>query len=102
MIPEPFLIKLFKNANLPVPVAEYKFHPDRKWRFDYAWPELKVALEIEGGIWVRGRHNRGIGMINDMVKYNSAAILGWRILRYTPQNISRSVDDVAQLLQENK
>lgn len=68
----------------PGVVAEYKFHPDRKWRFDYAWVDKKIALEIEGGIWKKGRHVRGKGYENDCEKYSEAAVLGWRIIRATP------------------
>ena len=66
---------------------EFKFHPDRKWRFDFAWPHAHIALEVEGGIWTGGRHTRGSGFLRDMDKYNAAGILGWRVFRTTPQNI---------------
>ena len=74
-------------ANLPTPQAEYRFHPKRKWRFDFCWPDHKVALEQEGGVWVRGRHSRGTGMVKDMEKYNEATALGWRVIRCTPQQV---------------
>lgn len=64
-------------------VREYRFHPTRKWRFDLAWPDSMVALEIEGAVWVQGRHTRGSGFAKDMEKYNAAALLGWRVLRTT-------------------
>lgn len=63
-------------------VAEYKFHPTRKWRFDFANVSEKIAIEIEGGIYSQGRHTRGSGFRNDTIKYNQATILGWRVLRY--------------------
>lgn len=66
---------------------EYRFHPERRWKFDHAWPHVKIALEIEGGAWINGRHTRGAGYIRDMEKYSEAAILGWRILRVTPQQV---------------
>ena len=62
---------------------EYRFHPVRRWRFDHANPEYKVAIEYEGGIWTGGRHTRGTGYKNDCDKYNAAQVLGWRVLRYT-------------------
>ena len=65
--------------------TEYKFHPERKWRFDFAARRAMVALEIEGGVWTRGRHSRGAGMIEDMRKYNAATSRGWSVLRVTPQ-----------------
>ena len=67
---------------------EYKFHPTRKWRFDFAWPKLKVALEIEGGIWAKGRHVNPQGFILDCEKYNEASSLGWVVLRCPPSFIS--------------
>ena len=72
---------------LPIGVAEYRFHAERRWRFDYAWPSHKIAIEQEGGVFVQGRHSRGAGMVKDMEKYNNAALLGWRVFRFTPQQI---------------
>lgn len=60
---------------------EYRFHPTRRWRFDAAFPSVKVALEVEGGLWQYGRHNRAAGFLRDCEKYNEAAALGWRIIR---------------------
>ena len=73
---------------------EYKFHPERKWRFDYAIPFLMVAIEIEGGLWVKGRHITPRGYLSDMEKYNSASILGWRVLRYAPNQTDELVRDL--------
>ena len=67
--------------------SEYKFHPERRWKFDHAWPHAKVALEIEGGVWVGGRHTSGSGFLKDMEKYNAAGLLGWRVFRATPQQV---------------
>ena len=67
-------------------VKEHMFHYTRKWRFDYAIPELKVAIEIDGGVWDYGRHNRPQGYINDMEKLNTAASMGWLVLRFTTQD----------------
>lgn len=75
-----FQIRVVK---LPKPAREYRFHPERKWRFDFAWPEHKVALEIDGGTWGGGRHTRGAGFEEDCHKLNAAAVLGWRVLRAT-------------------
>lgn len=74
-----------RTMGLPEPVAEHRFHPERRWRFDYCWPEAKIALEVEGGGWVGGRHTSGKGFQADMVKYNAAACLGWRVLRVEPR-----------------
>jgi very-short-patch-repair endonuclease len=68
-------------AGLPVPVAEYKFHPTRRWRFDYALPDKSIGIEVDGAVWTNGRHTRGSGYQKDLEKYNEALILGWRVLR---------------------
>jgi len=69
------------------PVLEHHFHPTRRWRFDVAFPAHKLAVEIEGGAFTRGRHNRGVGFVKDMEKYNTAALLGWRVFRFTPGQV---------------
>lgn len=76
-----------KSMGLPEPVAEHRFHATRKWRLDWAWPERLIALEVEGGVWTGGRHTRPTGFLNDMIKYNEAAALGWRILRCQPKTL---------------
>ena len=68
-------------------VKEYRFHPKRMWRFDYAIPEHKVALEVEGGVWTNGRHIRAQGFLGDMEKYNTATLMGWKVLRTTPDDL---------------
>lgn len=80
-------MSLFTAFKIPEPSLEYRFHPDRKWRFDYAWIPQKIAMEIEGGVWSGGRHTRGAGFLKDMEKYNQAARLGWRVFRFTPQQL---------------
>lgn len=80
-------------------VAEYKFHPERKWRFDFAIPALKLGIEIEGGIW-RGRgwgsktannpggaHSHPTNILRDIEKQNAATMLGWRLLRLSENEI---------------
>jgi very-short-patch-repair endonuclease len=62
---------------------ELKFSSDRKWRFDYAWPHLGVAVELEGGTWIGGAHTRGPRFESDCQKYNRATIEGWSVLRFT-------------------
>ena len=70
-------------------VREYRFDPVRRWRFDFAHVEMRIAVEIEGGIWVNGRHSRGKGMQADMDKYNRATVLGWRVLRFSTEQAER-------------
>jgi hypothetical protein len=80
-------------------VYEHKFHPDRKWRFDLAIPEHKIALEYEGIYGGKSRHTTVSGYTADSEKYNQAAILGWRVLRYTAKNKAQAIQDILTLLQ---
>lgn len=85
----PTLTSFLKALNKPAPQSEIRFHPPRRWRLDFGFPDHtpKIALEVEGGVWVSGRHNRGTGFIKDMEKYNQAVLDGWVILRATPQMV---------------
>lgn len=67
--------------------AEYQFAPPRRWRFDFAWPKERVALEVEGGVFAGGRHTRGVGFEKDCEKYSRAAILRWVVIRVTARQI---------------
>lgn len=69
---------------------EYRFHPERRWRFDYAIPSHRIALEVEGGVWTAGRHTRPQGFLGDIEKYNTATLLGWRVFRTTPTELLTS------------
>lgn len=69
------------------PELEYRFHPVRKWRFDYCWPALALAVEFEGGIFVHGGHNRPTIYTDNCSKYNTAAILGYTVLRFTAHHV---------------
>lgn len=77
----------FRALEIPEAVAEYRFAPPRRWKFDFCWMDGRVALEIEGGVWNYGRHNRAAGFIKDMEKYSEAAILGWCVIRCTPDQV---------------
>lgn len=83
------LIIQMQLAGLPEPQREFLFHKKRKWRFDLAWPDFLIAVEVEGGIWTGGRHVRGEGFEADCEKYNEAQLAGWMVLRFTPGMIKR-------------
>lgn len=93
---EELLALLVKDASIPAPEREYKFHPKRRWRFDFAWPDYRIAAEIEGGVWSGGRHTRGSGFSKDCEKYNNAVLLGWRVLRF-PTGAVHDGTAIAQL-----
>jgi hypothetical protein len=99
-----------KEAGWPEPEREVRVCKDRRFRFDYAWPEISfdeamelpdgafistlaggVALEVEGGVWMRGKsgHSSGKGILRDMEKQNIAVANGWRVLRLTPAQVCK-------------
>lgn len=85
------------------PCTEYRFHPIRKWRFDFAYVPERLAIEVDGGVFVQGRHSRGSGVEGDCEKYAEALLLGWRVLRITPRMVKdgRAVYWVEQLLRRS-
>lgn len=78
----PILQKTWQDA-----CAELRFDPIRRWRFDFAIPSHKVAIEIDGGVWTGGHHTRGQGFLDDCEKLNAAACAGWRVLRFVPAQV---------------
>ena len=96
-----------RTMGIPEPVTEYRFGaiasggPGKglrsrlkgtglqDWRMDYAWPDQKVALEVEGGVWVNGAHNRPGHFLSDMNKYNAAGAMGWIVLRCQPKDLMK-------------
>jgi very-short-patch-repair endonuclease len=78
---------------------EYHFNPEREWRFDFAIPDIKVAVEFEGGIFIKNSgHNTAKHYTKDAEKYNSAAILGWRVLRFTALDYKNLIPDLNKCL----
>ena len=70
-----------RGVKLPEPKRQYRFHPVRRWKSDFAFPAHMLLVEVVGGVHIRGRHSRGVGMENDMEKYATAMMMGWRVLR---------------------
>lgn len=80
---------------------EYRFHPQRRWRLDFAIPYHRLAVEVEGGIHSKGRHVRGAGYTADCEKYNAATMLGWRVLRVTSDMLNDGrAQDIAAWIAE--
>jgi len=118
----------------PDPERQFLFHPIRRWPFDFAWPAYRVAVETEGGVMsfpvtcdkceepverlnkrtnrrervyaAMGRHTRSEGFRGDCIKYNAAAVLGWRVLRYTVKDLNERpaeiIEEITGLLGEGK
>ncbi len=96
--PLPPWVQILVAKGVPAPVPEYRFHPVRRWRADWCFEGARLLVEIDGGAWTRGRHTRGRGFIEDIRKSNEAMLLGWRLLRVTPQMV-QSGEVVALVLQ---
>jgi hypothetical protein len=90
---------LFKACGLPVPVFEHYPLKPRFWRLDVSWPELMIAIEIDGGLFNQGAHTRGAFIMRTHEKLNALAAAGWRMWHYTPQTLKRAPVDMAGALQ---
>ena len=76
-----------KLAGITGYVREHRFC-ERRYRMDFAFIDILVAVEVEGGIHSRGRHVRPKGFQEDARKYRRAAIAGWLVLRVTSADIN--------------
>ncbi len=83
----PLFVAVCKAHGLPAPTPEYRFAPPRRWRFDWAFIEPKLAVEIQGGTFSGGRHTRGGALRKEYEKLNAAACLGWRVLMLLPEQV---------------
>lgn len=93
------LIAQLHAAGLPEPSVEFRFVPRRKFAFDLAWEGTRLAVEVEGGLFGRGKkcplcgrrrvagHSSIQRLKSDMEKYNLAATLGWAVIRVTPDDV---------------
>lgn len=83
---------------------EYRFHPPRRWRWDYAVPSIKLGIEFHGSIWTQGRHTRGTGFMNDREKMNQAQIDGWLVLELVEEFVrdGRARDMIAAAIERRK
>jgi hypothetical protein len=99
------LLNQIASCGIETPIQEYRFAAEhvgmgkgvrdrlkdaglKDWRFDFAWPGEMLAVEVEGGAWTGGRHTRGKGFQEDILKYHSAMMLGWTVYRCESKIIS--------------
>lgn len=90
-----------RALELPEPVREFKALPTRRFRWDFAWPEHKLLVEVNGGTWQKGGHSSGGGIARDYEKLNLANLAGWRCLIFTGEMIhsGEAVDMIAKCLE---
>jgi very-short-patch-repair endonuclease len=81
------LLRDMRAIGLPAPTREFKFHPTRKYRFDFAWDAYKLAVECDGGTGRVLAHNSPKGYQYDCERDAEASILGWTVLRFTGNQI---------------
>lgn len=79
-------------------VKEHRFHPERKWRFDFAVPDHKIGIEYEGINSEKSRHTTLTGYTGDAEKYNAAQALGWRVLRFTAKNYKKVISELRKMI----
>ena len=83
-----------------LPAKEYKFHPKRNFRFDFAWPTKKIAVEVQG---MGPGHCSLKGMTEDYNKHFHAVQLNWKVMFLTkvhlsPNKIHETMTNLASLL----
>ncbi len=93
-----FLFAWRRLAGAPEPVRQHKFAPERKYAFDFCWPDVRLAVEIHGGQFVNGGHNRGKGQTRDMEKKRLAIELGWRVLEYGTEDMANPLKVAEEVL----
>ncbi|HWB15954.1 MAG TPA: hypothetical protein VG538_06055 [Vicinamibacterales bacterium] len=98
------LVGQCRLAGLPLPERELRFWPGRRFAFDLAWPDRRLAVEIDGGVWTAGRHVRGAGYTRDCVKFAEAAIRGWIVIRVTTGHVvsGEAVEWVRRFLERDE
>lgn len=94
-----FVTVLRCQTKLPQAEREHRFAERRRYRFDLAWPDVRLGIEIHGATWSGGRHTRGYGIRADAEKLNLATELRWRVLVFTDDMIKRDPITCAQLVE---
>lgn len=85
---EDYLNVQINDAKLPNPEREYKFLNNRKFRFDFCWPDSLFAVEVDGNVYGKSRHTSGHGYSRDCEKFALASIEGYRVIRVTTGQVS--------------
>ncbi|PHQ27863.1 hypothetical protein [Leeuwenhoekiella nanhaiensis] len=89
-----------REGSIPDYLRELQFSDDRKFRFDWAIPALKIAIEYEGIFSEKSGHTTISGYTKDCIKYNLATLEGWKVLRYTAKNYEMLGTDLKILIKK--
>jgi very-short-patch-repair endonuclease len=85
----PIVSAICRMNRWPDPLAEQRLIPGRRFSCDLVWPDARLVVEVQGGVWLRrGGHTGGQAQIDDMEKLNELTLLGWRVLQITPQQVN--------------
>lgn len=98
----PTWLALWCKCNGRDAVAEHRFHAKRKWRLDFAIVDAKVGIELQGGLFIQGRHTQGAALLKEYEKLNAAQALGWRVGLFTPQQNIAAMDWLDSVFQESR
>ena len=93
MISIAMITSICQGIGIPAPVCEFRHIPGRRFRLDYAWPDHRIGLEVQGGIWIGGKHSRGVGQKIDMQKNNLGILHGWRVFQCVPGSEVQTIVD---------
>ena len=101
---EELLLLHIRAEKLPPPRRQFLFHSDREWAFDFAWPDQRLAVEVDGAVYSQGRHTRGQGFEEDLVKLNEALLLGWTVPRFSGGQVKSgyAIDTLQRFFQRLK
>lgn len=94
--------------DLPMPVRQHPIlnpKTNRHWKLDFAWPQEKLAVELQGGSFIRGGHNTAKGQHSDYERHNTLTKMGWRTLFFNTigcKDMAAAVEFVAEVLTDAK
>jgi very-short-patch-repair endonuclease len=80
------VLNVFRHRSLPPSVGQYQVQlPARRFRLDRAWPEVKLAVELDGA----QHHTSSADRQKDLARDRELAAHGWIVLRFTYANVLR-------------
>lgn len=93
---------LLRYYGLPEPEREFVFAPPRKFRCDFFYKRAGLIIELEGGVWTRGKsgHNSGTGIERDCEKSRHASLHGYRVFRVTQFALNENAGEIMEQLRQ--